>query len=127
VNASKVELKGLLIRTRAADPLGAAPKSIKLTPLFPRTQAGARSGDAFAAAPGEAWFMAEPQDTATSPWDLAHAALAGKLGLQATFVEPDLEQAMPVFEVKGAGLSAASRKGQADPQDETLPMGPGPA
>lgn len=121
------KLKGLLVRA-AIDHSGfaAAASQLKLTPLFP--VAMARSPQALTG--GEAWYLAEPQDEAATPWDTAHALMRDLDRLAASslrFVEPDLEQEAPTQEASGPGdgLAATQVKGAADPQNPAFPRGPG--
>ena len=97
--------------------LGAAAGSVRLRRLFAAPAGGA--GAALAPAAPHTWYVAEgsgPQALASdaSPWDAAHGALRGNLGLAAQQViaaEPDLQQSWPLprSEEGTFGLAAEDR------------------
>jgi hypothetical protein len=115
----------------AARSLRAAGASFELEPLFTTAQPRAGRGVA-AARRGWEWHIARPtaKVTGAHAWELAHEALASRLGLAVggeVYIEPDLEQqwlpANPLVPEQ-VGLAAAA-KGVFDDQIENLPGIPG--
>jgi hypothetical protein len=80
----------VLVKLRPSSGLRAAESRVNLRPLYDRPVAPAASFG-FEAAPQ--WFIAELPEGAGSPWDAAHARVAGQLGVAESdviFAEPDL-------------------------------------
>jgi subtilisin family serine protease len=83
----------LLAKLRATPRLGAAGRT-DLEPLRTEVQGARRKGFAFDGSPQ--WFRVQTEPDA-SPWDQAHARVAGQLGIDESdvlFVEPDLVQTL---------------------------------
>jgi hypothetical protein len=80
----------VLVKLRATGALTAAASSkANVRPLF-ETQS---SGGVFGLDAAPRWYVAELPDSAATPWDLAHAQVAGQLGIAESdvlFAEPDL-------------------------------------
>jgi hypothetical protein len=80
----------LLVKLRPSPTLKAAESRLNLRPLYDTPQAKAAMLG-FGAEPQ--WFLADLPKGAINPWDLAHARVAGELGVSESdviFVEPDM-------------------------------------
>src|ERR1041384_4952849 len=80
----------LLVKLRPGGALRAAAGRTHVEPLYD-TPSSRES--AFGAAAEPQWFIAEMPEAAASPWDLAHARVADRLGVDeddVIFAEPDL-------------------------------------
>jgi len=80
----------VLVKLRPSGALRAAESRVNLRPLYNGPQAGAA---VFGAGAEPQWFLADLPDGAATPWDLAHARLAGQLGVaeaDVVFAEPDI-------------------------------------
>ncbi len=85
-----VSANRLLVKLRPSPTLKAAESRANLRPLYDTPQAKAAMLG-FGAEPQ--WFLADLPKGAINPWDLAHARVAGELGVAESdviFVEPDL-------------------------------------
>lgn len=94
----------LLVKLLPTVSLAAANSRANLRPLYDSPQQTAAFG--LGAAP--AWFLADMPDGAETPWDLAHAQVAGQLGIDESailFAEPDLAQSFPDNNEKSPGGS----------------------
>lgn len=107
---------GAALKVSAVRSLGAAAVSFEIEPLF--TTAQPRAGRGVAATRGGwEWHIARPTSKVTGAhaWELAHKALASRLGLAAgaeVYIEPDLEQQwLPENPLvpEQAGLAAAAK------------------
>lgn len=108
----------LLAKLRATPQLGAAAR-VDLEPLRTSVQAGRQKGFAFDGSPQ--WFRVH-SEAAASPWDQAHAQVAGQLGIAESdvlFVEPDLEQRLYFDDTDESRAGGLGVKGgcQPIPQD----------
>jgi len=87
---SAAENDRVLIKLRPSPALGAAASRVNLRPLHDTPGAAAA---AFGLGAGPQWFLAELPDGAATPWDLAHARIADRLGIARSdvlFAEPDV-------------------------------------
>jgi hypothetical protein len=94
----------LLVKLLPTVALAAADPRANLRPLYDSTQQTAAFG--LGAAP--TWFLADMPEGAETPWDLAHAQVAGQLGIDESavlFAEPDLAQSFPDTNEKNPGGS----------------------
>ncbi len=92
----------LLVKLLPTVSLAAADPRTNLRPLFESAPQTAAFG--IGAAP--AWFIADVPDEAATPWDLAHAQVAGQLGIDESavlFAEPDLPQSFVDTNEKNPG------------------------
>lgn len=118
----------VLVKLRPSAGLGVAESRANLRPLFD-TPPVAVSG--FGAAAGAEWYVADLPDGAASPWDLAHARVAGQLGVAESdvlFAEPDIVQGfVPDDESRSPGAAfAAGEQCQTAPQSSRNRKVPGP-
>jgi hypothetical protein len=84
------ETNRVLVKLRVSNALRAAESRTNLRPLYgvPQPMAGGFGLDST-----PQWFLAELPDGAATPWDLAHARIAGQLGISESdvvFAEPDI-------------------------------------
>src|SRR4051794_13678993 len=80
----------VLVKLLPSNALRAADSSAVLQPLYDTPQ-GVAGGFGFDSTPQ--WFVAELPGEGAKPWDLAHASIAGQLGLaepDVVFAEPDM-------------------------------------
>ncbi len=84
------ETNRVLVKLRPSNALRAAESRVNLQPLYetpPATMAG------FGLDTTPQWFLAELPGAAPTPWDMAHAQIAGQLGVSESdivFAEPDI-------------------------------------
>src|SRR5215210_518854 len=87
---ASAETNRVLVKLRPSNALRAVESRANLRPLFDTPQATA-GGFGLDSTPQ--WFVAELPDGAATPWDLAHARIAGQLGISESdivFAEPDV-------------------------------------
>ncbi|HEX8130467.1 MAG TPA: S8 family serine peptidase [Pyrinomonadaceae bacterium] len=126
-----VEPNRILVKLRPSNALNAAPASrANLRPLYETPPATATPG-AFGLDAAAQWYLAELPDGAATPWDLAHARVAGQLGVSESdvvFAEPDmLHNVFPDANEEPVGPGfAAGENCDATPQDATHGKAPGP-
>lgn len=118
----------VLVKLRPSGALGAAESRANLRPLYdePPTPAGSFGLDST-----PRWFIADLPDGAASPWDLAHAQIAGQLGIaesDVVFAEPDIiHDVYPDDTEEGpAGPFAVGEDCAANPQDGANGKAKGP-
>lgn len=118
----------VLVKLRPSNALKAAEPRVNLRPLYggsPPLAAG------FGLDSTPQWFLAELPDGAATPWDLAHARIAGQLGIaesDVVFAEPDVLH--DVYrdtneDQVGAGFAIGDNC-ETDPQDGTRGKALGP-
>lgn len=118
----------LLVKLLPTVALAAAAPRANLRPLYESAQQTAAFG--LGAAP--AWFLADMPDGAETPWDLAHAQVAGQLGIDESavlFAEPDLAQSFPDTNEKnldGSPFAVDFGCGSIPGQDDTGGKAKGP-
>ncbi len=113
------ETNRVLVKLRPSNALRAAESRVSLEPLYGAPQA--RAG-VFGLDSTPQWFIAELPEGAATPWDLAHAQIAGQLGIaesDVVFAEPDLiHTVFQDINEREAGLPfAIGDNCGADPQD----------
>jgi subtilisin family serine protease len=84
-----LETNRVLVKLRPSNALRAAESRVNLRPLIDTPQ----KAGSFGIGAEPQWFMAELADGAANPWDMAHARVAGQLGVSESdviFAEPDL-------------------------------------
>src|SRR5687768_7838924 len=84
------ETNRVLVKLRPSNALRAAESRSNLRPLYDTPQPAA-GGFGIDSTPQ--WFLAELPEGAATPWDLAHARIAGQLGISESdvvFAEPDV-------------------------------------
>jgi hypothetical protein len=84
------EAMDLLVKLRPSSAHKMAGSRVDIEPLFDRPVAGAA---AFGVSTEPEWFSVRVPDGAESPWDLAHARVADRLGVDESdvvFAEPDM-------------------------------------
>lgn len=109
----------LLVKLRPSNTLKAAESRVNLRPLYDSQES---SPTAFGIDSTPRWFLADLPDGADTPWDLAHARVAGQLGVAESdviFAEPDVVHNVyqDTNEVAADRPFAAGDGCQADPQD----------
>jgi subtilisin family serine protease len=122
------ETNRLLLKLRPSSALRAAESRANLQPLYDTTRA-ATSALGIGAEPQ--WYLAELPDGAETPWDLAHARVAGQLGVSESdviFAEPDIVHNIyqDANEVSTDHAFAVGDKCEANPQDGTHGKALGP-
>jgi hypothetical protein len=118
----------VLVKLRPSNALRAVEPRVNLRPLYGAPQA-MTGGFGLDSTPQ--WFVAELPDGAATPWDLAHARIAGQLGIaesDVVFAEPDVLH--KVFQdtneaPAGPGFAIGANC-DADPQDGTHGKATGP-
>ncbi|HWN08851.1 MAG TPA: S8 family serine peptidase [Pyrinomonadaceae bacterium] len=92
----------LLVKLLPTVALAAADPRANLRPLYDSTP----QTTTFGIGDAPKWFLADMPDGAATPWDLAHAQVAGQLGIDESavlFAEPDLAQSFPDTNEKNPG------------------------
>lgn len=118
----------VLLKLRPSDRLGLRSEQTRrnLQPLV----RDAASGEAFGLRADSAWFVADLDIDAATPWDHAHARIAGQLGIAESdvlFAEPDLVHAVfPDRSAEPPGGFAAAADCTRIEQDEGHKKAPGP-
>jgi len=118
----------LLVKLRPSNALKAAEPRVNLRPLYggPPPMAGGFGLDST-----PQWFVAELPDGAATPWDLAHARIAGQLGISdsdVVFAEPDVihDVYRDTNEVQAGAGFAVGDNCETNPQDGTRGKALGP-
>jgi hypothetical protein len=122
------ETNRVLVKLRPTNALRAAESRANLRPLYDTPQAMVGS---FGLDSTPQWFLAELPDGAATPWDLAHARVAGQLGVNESdviFAEPDIIHNVyrDANEEKIGEGFAVGDKCIPNPQDGTHGKVPGP-
>jgi hypothetical protein len=119
----------VLVKLRPSNALRAAESRVDIRPLF---EAPASSAGAFGLDAVPQWFIADLPEGAESPWDLAHAQIAGQLGISESdvlFAEPDIIH--DIYRDPGEGQIgtpfAVGKDCTQNPQDATHGKAAGPA
>jgi subtilisin family serine protease len=117
----------ILVKLRPSNALRAAESRANLRPLMdtPAATAG------FGIETEPQWFIADMPEGAATPWDLAHAQVAGQLGVaesDVVFAEPDLVHSIFTdgTEDEAAAGFAVGDNCEANPQDGTRGKALGP-
>ena len=123
------ETNRVLVKLRPSNALRAAESRANLRPLYDTPQAKAA---VFGVGAEPQWFLAELPEGAATPWDLAHARIAGQLGVSESdviFAEPDIIHNVyqDANEEKTDQRFAIGGNCVADPQDGTNGKALGPA
>ncbi len=121
------------LRPSNTSALRAAESRANLRPLFETPETTAAGGGAFGLdASAARWYVADLPAGAPTPWDLAHARVAGQLGVSESdvvFAEPDIiHNVYPdTNEAEAAAAFAAGEQCVANPQDagHNKAVGPG--
>ncbi|HSK79075.1 MAG TPA: S8 family serine peptidase [Thermoanaerobaculia bacterium] len=119
----------MLVKLRPSNALRAAESRMNLQPLYD-TPPAVVGGFGIDSTPQ--WFIAEMPEGAATPWDLAHARIAGQLGIaesDVVFAEPDFRHTVyrDTSEEQVAGQPfAAGEDCTANPQDGTHGKAVGP-
>jgi len=122
------ETNRVLVKLRPSNALRAAESRSNLRPLYDTAQAAA-GGFGIDSTPQ--WFVAELPEGAATPWDLAHARIAGQLGISESdvvFAEPDAVHDVyrDTNEVQAGAGFAVGDNCEANPQDNTRGKALGP-
>ncbi len=125
---SPPETNRVLVKLRPSNALRAAESRANLRPLYdtPITTT------TFGVDTNPQWFLAELPDGAATPWDLAHARVAGQLGVSESdviFAEPDIihkDVYQDANEEMAGRAFAAGDNCEANPQDGTHGKALGP-
>jgi hypothetical protein len=128
-NQGPAETNRVLVKLRPSNALRAAESRANLQPLYdtPPPTAGGFGVDST-----PQWFVAEMPEGAATPWDLAHARIAGQLGIaesDVVFAEPDILHTIyrdTSEEVVTGQAFAAGEDCTANPQDATRGKAVGP-
>jgi subtilisin family serine protease len=124
---ASVDTNRILVKLRPSNALRAAESRANLRPLMDTPSAMAGFG--LDAEPQ--WFIADMPEGAATPWDLAHAQVAGQLGVaesDVVFAEPDLVHSIFTdgTEDEAAAGFAVGDNCAANPQDGTRGKALGP-
>lgn len=126
---ASAETNRVLVKLRPSNALRAAESRANLQPLYDTPPATA-GGFGIDSTPQ--WFVAEMPEGAPTPWDLAHARIAGQLGIDESdvvFAEPDFVHTIyrdTSEEVVAGRPFAAGEDCAANPQDGTHGKAAGP-
>lgn len=121
----------ILVKLRPSRALRAAESRASLRPLYDGLSTTPQPGLGFDSTPQ--WFVADLPDGADQPWDLAHARVAGQIGVAESdvlFAEPDLVHNVYEDTNEGRtaeGFGATEIKCVQDPQDPAGKKAVGPS
>ena len=107
----------ILLKLRPQATLGVAATRANLRPLHDELP----PPEEFGLAAEPAWYLAELEEGPT-PWDAAHARIAGQLGIAESdvlFAEPDLAQSFPAPKDLPAGAQPFAAGANCNPSPET--------